>query len=207
MIIKSKPKKLKKCAVRTCRTEFVPYLPLQKVCSPQCAKLLAEDKRLKKEARDKQKQARERREGLERIKGVSELKKEAQDAFNAVIRFRDRNEPCISCGRFVVEMTHGGQWDCGHYLSVGSHPELRFEYLNAYKQCKSCNGGSGKYERKRHLVSIEYRKRLIDKIGEEKVLWLEDNHEPKRYRTNDLRILRDQFKNELKQMKKNAESD
>ena len=56
----------------------------------------------------------------------------------------------------------GGNWDCGHYRSVGSAPHLRFHLWGAHKQCVKCN---------RYLSGnvTEYRTRLIQKIGQEKV--------------------------------------
>jgi len=120
-------------------------------------------------------------------------KKVHEEAFNPYIRYRDRFDPCMSCGRTekevleALENTVGGIWDCGHYLSVGSCPALRFDFRNAYKQCKSCNGGSGKYARKNHTVASEYRERLIAAKGIELVEWLEGPHEMPRYRVKDLK--------------------
>lgn len=71
--------------------------------------------------------------------------KKAQSAFNAFIRERDEGKPCPSCGTYHPPMIFGGQWDCGHFMGVGARPELRFEEKNAYRQCKACNGGSGRF--------------------------------------------------------------
>lgn len=135
-------------------------------------------------------------------------KKVHAEAFNPYIRYRDRFDPCISCGRTekevikALESTVGGIWDCGHYLSVGSCPELRFDFRNAYKQCKSCNGGSGKYARKNHTVAGEYRERLISIKGIEIVEWLEGLHEMPRYRVEDLKNIHWIYKQLLRIEKK-----
>lgn len=101
-----------------------------------------------------------------------------QAEFNKWIRFRDEGNPCISCGRST-----GAKVNAGHYLSVGSHPELRFEPLNVHLQCEYCNvyksGNIG-----------QYKPRLIDKIGADKVDWLESKHEPKKYTCEQLREIR-----------------
>lgn len=55
-------------------------------------------------------------------------------AFNAYIRKRDENLPCISCGT-----THAIEWHAGHYKTAKAHPELRFNEFNVNKQCHHCN--------------------------------------------------------------------
>jgi ribosomal protein L37AE/L43A len=122
----------------------------------------------------------------------------AQKAFNAYIRKRDEHLPCISCGRAHVEIIVGGNWDCGHYLTVGAHPELRFEELNAAKQCKRCNAGSARFSHKGRTVANEYRDSLIGRIGLENVLWLEGNHEPKKYTIDELKEICRDYKMKLK---------
>jgi hypothetical protein len=151
--------------------------------------------------RNHREQRAARREGLVKLRTVSDWTKLAQAMFNKFIRMRDADKSCISCGREHVEWTLGGSWDCGHFRSVGAAPELRFEELNAHKQCKSCNGGSGKYARKNHTVSAEYRVRLIERIGLAKVEWLEGSHEPKRYRIDELIAIRDLYRRKAKELK------
>ena len=122
----------------------------------------------------------------------------AQKAFNAFIRMRDKDLPCISCGEFVVKDMPFGQYDCGHYKTVGGFPELRFEELNASKQCKSCNGGSANFSHKDTTVSKEYRINLIEKIGLDKVEWLEGPHEPKKYTCAQLLEIEHKYKQKVK---------
>lgn len=107
----------------------------------------------------------ENRERKQKLKTKSDYLKEAQTAFNAYVRARDHDKPCISCGQWTYDR-YGGGWDCGHYRSVGSAPFLRFNLWNAHKQCVKCN---------RYLSGnvAEYRKSLIKKIGIEKVEALE----------------------------------
>lgn len=103
------------------------------------------------------------------MKRLRELVSEAQDAFNAYIKERDRDQPCISCGVTNPPMTAGGQWDAGHFKSRGAYPELRFDEDNCHKQCKSCNGGSGKFAHKARTTAEKYETNLIERIGLERV--------------------------------------
>lgn len=126
------------------------------------------------------------REAKERVKTLSEWKRDAQFWFNKFIRLRDANDPCISCGRH-----HDGQYHAGHYRSTGACPELRFEEDNCHKQCAPCNN---------HLSGnlTNYRPRLIDKIGIERVEWLEGPHEAKKYTIDELKSLISKYKEKVK---------
>jgi hypothetical protein len=105
-----------------------------------------------------------------RHKTRSDYLKEAQAAFNAYVRVRDKDDACISCGNYVLNDQIGGGWDCGHFRSRGSAPHLAFNLWNAHKQCVKCN---------RFLSGnvAEYRKGLIKKIGIEKVDFIESCQE------------------------------
>lgn len=127
----SKPKTLKPKKCKSCGIEFIPKNSLQKVCSPKCALDLTRQNAQKAQERAEKKKQRERKA---KLKSRSEWLKEAQAVFNKFIRLRDKNEPCISCGRY-----HQGQYHAGHYRSVGACPELRFCELNVHKQCAPCN--------------------------------------------------------------------
>jgi hypothetical protein len=173
-----------KCKI--CRAEFVKRSISHKVCGLECAAKFAKQERERKEAKEERSRMRQRKEAL---KSRSEHLKEAQEAFNAFIRYRDKDEPCISCGRY-----HHGQYHAGHYRSVGAAPELRFEELNVHKQCAPCNN---------HLSgnAIEYRLRLIKKIGVDKVEWLEGPHEPKKYTVEGLKVIKAEYRAKLKELK------
>ena len=154
--------------------------------------------------------AKRDRERRMEVKPLSYWMARAQTQFNKFIRARDIGLPCVSCGATESEVESqqgwkvGGAWDCGHYLSVGSHPELRFEQDNAARQCKSCNGGSGNYSRKNHQTARDYRAELIKRIGLERVEWLEGPHEPKRCRKEDYQAIEAEYKAKLKELQSNA---
>lgn len=75
------------------------------------------------------------------------------------IRERDKGNPCISCGEYRT-------LEAGHFYAAGSYEILRFNFLNIHGQCKQCNNHV-------HGNLLEYRKRLIIKIGIEEVEKLE----------------------------------
>lgn len=144
-----------------CLGEYLPKYKTQKTClDPICKK---ENKRQEARARADRRETKARQEKLKR---PSDWKRDLQTIFNKFIRIRDEQEPCISCGRH-----HTGQYHAGHYRSVGSSPELRFNELNCHKQCSVCNN---------HLSGnlINYRINLIKKIGLASVEYLEGKHEP-----------------------------
>ena len=98
------------------------------------------------------------------------------------IRLRDADQPCISCGRF-----HQGAYDAGHYRSVGAAPEIRFHEDNCHRQCVPCN-------QHKSGNAVEYRIRLAQRIGKDRVEWLEGPHEPRKYSIEDAKRIRDEYR-------------
>lgn len=145
--------KTRKC--KHCKEPFVKQRALQYVCSPLCGIEYS------KSIRDKQ-QRKDKINGIEKLKTRTDHLSELQTIFNRYIRLRDRDKPCISC-----DTTNDIKYDAGHYFSVGHYPELRFNEDNCHKQCsKNCNTS-------KHGNLIEYRPRLIAKIGVERFEKLE----------------------------------
>jgi hypothetical protein len=179
--------KPKKC--RHCKAEFIPVRPMQTACSVPCAVALSiarSDKALRvAEIAEK----RATRAAIQRIKPRSQWLKEAQTAFNAWIRARDADQPCISCGRH-----HDGQYHAGHYLSTGARPELRFYEPNVHKQCQPCNTHL-------HGNLVLYRVALIKKVGIDEVEWLEGPHDPAKWTVEDLKEIKRYFSAKVKAAK------
>ena len=150
---------------------------------------LAKEKQQANKAKKQRQNDRERKKAL---KSRSEWLKELQAVFNKFIRLRDDKLPCVSCGRF-----HQGQWHAGHYLSVGAHPALRFSPLNVWRQCQPCNA---------HLSGnqINYRKELVNRIGIEKVEWLEGPHSPLKLTIPEIQAMIAEYKLKVKEMEKAA---
>jgi len=157
----------------------------------QCATGHAQRLSSKKAAADAMRNAKalrsKQRDRKEKIKTLPQLKAEAQTEFNKYIRMRDYWQPCISCGapKEIVEAEQGwkvgGCWDAGHFKSRGAKPQLRFNTFNCHKQCKRCNGGSGRFSSKAATVDAQYEANLIDKIGFSKVDELNRNNESERF--------------------------
>lgn len=140
---------------------------------------------------------KEQRKAKEKLKTRSDWMREAQKAFNRFIRLRDYKEPCISCGAYPNDLglVMGSRIDAGHYRSVGSCPELRFEELNCAKQCTRCN-------REMSGNVVNYRINLIERIGIEKVEWLEGPHDPKKYTIDDLKEIKSKYTKLANEMQK-----
>ena len=194
MSLSAKPPKSKRCKSPECRQSFQPRNSMQVVCSPKCGLALAAIQRKRKECELAKLDRAQIKEKREQLKTRGDYTKEAQQAFNEFIRERDKDLPCISCGRH-----HQGQYHAGHYRSVGSSPELRFEPLNVHKQCAPCNNHkSGNV--------VEYRISLVKRIGVDKVEWLEGPHEPKRYGIEDLKTIKAHYRARVRDLKKSAQT-
>lgn len=156
---------------RQCGSEFEGRSSLQIVCSLKCAIRYARKGR-KLSKRKQREHLMTRRDWLKR----------AQKAFNAWVRLRDANLPCVSCGTYTA-----AQWQAGHYRTTKACPELRFEPLNCWKQCSQCNlWDSGNL--------TEYRINLVKRIGPEMVGWIEGPHELVRLTVDDIRAIESKYK-------------
>lgn len=187
--------KPRSCAAPKCSRTFTPRNGLQRVCSPSCA---IDFTQARQKARERKASRQWTRAQKEALKTKPMLLKEAQASFNAYIRARDAGLPCISCGQHP-KSTHltGGSMDCGHYLSVGSSPALRFHEQNAHAQCKRCN-------RDRSGNHGGYRRGLIKRIGLHSVEWLEGPHAAANWTRDDLRQIRDQYRRMANELRKAA---
>lgn len=179
MVIKAK--RVKKCKV--CGDEYRPWNSTQKACSPRCALALVD--------KDKAKAERKKTRALkEKVKTRGELLDECQKAFNELIRLRDADKPCISCGRH-----HQGQWHAGHYRTTKAAPELRFDPRNCHKQCAPCNNHkSGDI--------VNYRVNLVERIGADEVADIEGSHAPKKWSKDEIRGMTKLFRHWARQIKR-----
>lgn len=193
----SLPSKPRKC--RHCRQMFQPIRCNQNTCSYECsvavADIVAAKSKLKREKAERIAQIASTKILRERLKTKRDWIKEAQIAFNAYIRSRDRGLPCICCGKTLGHSSEiGGAFDAGHYRSVGSAPHLRFDERNCHAQNKVCNRyGSGR--------AVDYRIGLIARIGLEAVESLEADQTPRKYTIDELRAIKSHYVAKLKEMK------
>lgn len=102
---------------------------------------------------------------------IPQLRAKCQAIFNRMIRERDKGKPCISCGEFK-------ELQAGHYYSAGHHRQLALNPDNVHGQCRRCN-----YFLSGNLTN--YRKGLIARIGQERVVALDRIAEVKRKAVND----------------------
>lgn len=174
------------CANPSCGSEFTKQRMGQRVCSPSCA--------LKAVRHDKKEERKTIKARKEAIKTIYDLIKEAQTAFNAFIRARDSKQPCVSCGKAPPDLSglHAGR-DAGHYRSTGSASHLRFEEDNCHAQCVKCNQyGAG--------MAIDYRIRLIERIGLERVERLESDNEVHKWTRDELRQIKVIYRGKLRDL-------
>lgn len=178
--------KEKTCTAPGCGRLFMPIRLMQSVCSPACAsrKVRSEKKREREEIRKRK----------EAIKTIPTLKREAQHAFNAFIRERDKGKPCVCCGRPLGSDSVGGGYDCGHYRSVGSAPHLRFDERNAHAQRKDCNRyGAGR--------AVDYRIGLVARIGLATVEALESDNRIHKWTREELIEIKATYRRKLRELK------
>lgn len=188
----------RKCLI--CREWFHPKYDNIEWCCPehglelsQRRRQKAAEKALAKLKKERRQQEREEKDKLKirklAVKPLSYFAKQAQAAFNAYIRERDKDLPCISCGRH-----HTGQYHAGHYRTTGANPELRFDEDNVHKQCAPCNNHlSGNIE--------NYTPRLIEKIGQYRFDRLMGVHELPKWKREDYERTWDEYRRKLKELK------
>lgn len=178
----------RKCKV--CGEYFVPKFHDIRIrwCCPEHGAILAMEEREKekvkaaakriKEQKEAEKAGRQRRKAKrESLKSKSQWDREAQSAFNRYIRIRDEGKPCVSCGNPLLGKSNyltGSAIDASHYRSRGAASHLKFNVFNVHSACTRCN-------RQLSGNAVEYRIRLIERIGQERVERLESDNEPRRF--------------------------
>lgn len=182
-----------------CRQKFVPERPSQ-IVHVECVEAWTDAQAAKRE-RAEAKAARaaakveraETRRRKEAIKTLADLKREAQQALNRwIVHVRDKDRPCISCGRH-----HEGQWHAGHYLSRGAAPQHALNPLNVWKQCAPCNTYL-------HGNQAAYRAQLVLEIGQAAVEALEQDNAPRKWTREELTALRDEYRRKFNEASKGA---
>lgn len=192
---------------KNCKSNTNQKFGLTYLCSPECGYAYIRANQIKKIDKDASERRKRDREWLANNKKRSKWLSEAQSWFNKFIRLRDAKESCISCGMSEWDILAGtpinqvgGIWDAGHYLSRGAYPELMFDEANCHKQCKRCNGGSGKFAAKNKTVTQRYRENLINKIGQAEVDRLEGPQEPLKLTIPEIQALIAEYKLKCKKL-------
>ena len=125
--------KMKKC--KACCKKLALFNSLAQVCSIDCAIQYAKDNKVQERVRRQLAKI-----AKEKIKTRSEHLKEAQAAFNAFIRERDKSEPCISCERY-----HKGQYHAGIievWEHVQSYDFVSLMYISCVQHVTIINRGT-----------------------------------------------------------------
>lgn len=140
---------MKKC--KNCKEPFTPIRStLEKFClKPECVRVWVA---LEKEKSWKKTKAKKKEE----LMTTQDYIKLAQQVFNKYIRLRDKDKGCISCGKAL-----DGRVNASHFWNANNHWAVRFNEDNVHNSCITCN---------QYLSGnlLEYRTRLIEKIGQDR---------------------------------------
>lgn len=169
---------------RQCGKLFAPLRALQSVCGPVCAR--------KKVNADKAREKADIKRRKEALKRPRDWLDECQAIVNKIARLRDRDDGCISCER---PASWDGQWHGSHFRSVGAASAVRLNLWNVHKACSICNN---------HLSGniAGYRPKLVQKIGAERVEWLEAQNEVTRYSVDYLKRFKAVMGKRLRRMER-----
>lgn len=169
---------------KNCKQKFVPRIFLQKYCEElECIKAF-NDARKQKIVDDRVKKMKED------SKTKGDYLTILQAVFNTYIRERDKDLPCVSCGCKTAN-----KWDAGHFYPT-TYSFLRFDEDNCHKQCSNnCNLN-------KHGNLSEYRPRLIERIGLQRVLRLDNSRHFKLELTiPEIKDLITEYKQKIKDLK------
>jgi hypothetical protein len=153
-----------------CKTKFEPKQFLQKFCmqTDECISSAIAFTKAQKEKEWKKSCQKERKEYYEKNRKLSDYEADAKKVYQAWIRKRDENLPCISCGK-----TTDNCWQGSHYFDANRFSGLIFDERNCHKSCEQCN----KFH---HGNLIGYRIGLVSRYGEEFVKTIENESDAKR---------------------------
>jgi hypothetical protein len=186
--------KKKKCV--TCKNEFMPTKTTQRVCGLKCAVIYANALADKINRLQELKSKREHKAKLVALKSIPDLIKEAQVAFNAFIRYRDKDKLCICCDKPYGTNHLGGNFDAGHYRSRGAAGHLRFNEDNCFGQRKYCNT----------YGADNFREGVIKRIGLDRTRAIENNNKSHKWSKDELIAIKALYKEKLKELKKSVDT-
>lgn len=188
----AEPKKqLPRCAI--CKQRFEPLGKDRpaKACSVECSVELgirdkariAAAKARKERAEDKR-----RKEALKTNKDHLDI---TQRIINKYVLTKWRDMPCICCGKSAYD----GVRNASHFKSRGSNSFLRFNLLNIWPCCYSCNVAKGGNIH-------EFRPALIKLIGQEKVDFLDNAPKSRTYTVEYLERMRRIFSKKTRRLER-----
>ena len=167
---------------KNCKEKFEPVRFNQKYClKDECIRVFVEEAKSKAWKKTKAKMKND-------LLTIQDYIKLAQQTFNKYINLRDKKLPCISCGKPIT-----GRVNASHYFNANNHWNVRFNEFNVHSSCITCN---------QYLSGnlIEYRKGLINKIGEEQLTLLElEANKTRKFTIEELKEIINTYKQKIKQ--------
>lgn len=191
---------------KECREYFpaedVVRVPSGSFCTFDHAIAFANRKTAERAAKEAEKARKINEDFAKRVKSgeiteptIAQRLKKCEKVVNEYVRLRDKGLPCISCD-WPDDGTNARH--ASHFRSVGACSSMRFNTLNIHASCAQCNS------MKSGNIS-QYRPRLIEKIGEAKVDWIERQPIQYRFEKDYLIKLEATFKKLVKRQKKRIE--
>ena len=168
---------------KNCKNKFEPVRFNQKYClEAECVRVWVESEKAKQWKKTKQKAKQD-------LMTLSDYLKLAQQVFNKWINLRDKGLPCISCDKPIT-----GRVNASHFWNANNHYNVRFNEDNVHSSCITCNQFlSGNL--------LEYRTRLILKIGIEKFNTLEaEARKTRKFTIEELKKIIAEYKNKIKEI-------
>lgn len=194
------PTKCKHCKARFTPEERAKGMRLHIECfGPFAQAAAAKIEKVREAERRKRERADrvETRKRKEKLKTVSQWEKECRDIIQKMARIRDRHDGCISCH---MGPEYRGLWHGSHFRPAGNHSAVELHLWNVHKSCAQCNlhkGGN----------IAAYRPRLIEKIGLERVEWLEAQNGVTKRTKDYLKRFRAVMGKRLRRMEKRAQEE
>lgn len=182
-----------------CKTKLAPGQRIHPECIAPWADAQAEKakragaKKARAAAKVERASIRARKEA---IKTIAQLIADAQIAFNAFIRERDKWKGCFVCGRPFTDKP-GQVQHAGHVRSRGAAGHLRFTEENCHGECEGCNGPHGA---KPHQIEAG----AIARIGPERYAELCADNTPHKWQRGELIAIKHTYRAKLKELKGRA---
>lgn len=150
---------------KNCKDIFTPKWFNWKYCDKdECHNLGVKDQVSKVRIANQKAERKQTKEAKQKMLTHKDYLKLFQTVFNTFIRMRDKDLPCVSCGKLLPY-----DLAAGHFYPAGNYSFLRFNELNVHSQCNAhCNMFlSGNIH--------EYRSRITNRITLDQLAWLDDN--------------------------------
>lgn len=180
-----KPLKDRTCKI--CKGKFTPLRPFQPTCLSHAGEWIKQQKAKKLERTQKA----QRKVMKSNIKTYSDWQKELQVLVNRYVNLRDKGKICVSCD----SPDTGLKRDASHFWSQGGNPSVRFDLDNIHSSCVHCN-------RDKHGNLLEYRPRLIKRIGRKRFDALEHRkNNPLKLSIPEIEDLKRLYKQKIKDLR------